>query len=133
MTVLTFYLEGIQDAVADLCRVAQLEVVTLFLFIGFLIFQEIALEGSHLRLIEEWGILAAPEIEEIIACVIARIIVGVVLEGSTYHHADVVHQVFSAVFGIGIDLNLLQGAVLIQRTAGVEEEVRVADGVHATV
>ena len=63
MAVLALHLEGIKDAVADLGRVAQFEIVALLFFIRILVTEEIALEGGHLRLVEEWGVLTAPEVK----------------------------------------------------------------------
>ena len=48
VTGLTLYAEGIENAVANLLAVAQLEVVALLLLIGLLVAKEIALEGGHL-------------------------------------------------------------------------------------
>ena len=62
VTVHTFHFEGVEDTVADLCGVTQLKVVALFFLIGLLVAEEIAFEGSHLRFVEEWGVLAAPEV-----------------------------------------------------------------------
>ena len=45
---LALYAKGIENAVANLLAVAQLEVVALLLLIGLLVAKEIALEGGHL-------------------------------------------------------------------------------------
>ena len=52
MTIGTFYLEGIEDTVAHLGRITKFEVVAFLLMIRFLVGEEIAFEGGHLRLIE---------------------------------------------------------------------------------
>ena len=54
-------------------------------------------------------------------------------EGCADHHADIVHEVLTAVTMTRINLDLLQRTVVVKRTTGVEQEVGIGDGVHATV
>ena len=97
MAVLSFDLKGIQDAITDFSRITQFEVVTFFLFIGVLVTKEIALEGRHFRLVEEGRVLAAPEVKEIVAGIVAGVFVGLGLKGCPDHHADIVHQILATI------------------------------------
>ncbi len=137
VAVVAFHLEGVEDAVADLGGVAKLEVVALLFLVGLLVFEEIALEGGHLGLVEQWGILTAPEVEEVVAGIVSRehlqLFIDTRLKGCADHHADVMHQGLAAVTAAGEDLDLLERTVVVEGDGGVEEEVGVGHGVHAAV
>ena len=52
--------------VDNLFIITQQEVVSLLFFMSLLIGNEIALEGCHLTLVEEWTVWTAPEVDEIV-------------------------------------------------------------------
>ena len=133
MTVIASHSEGVKNLVADLFVVAQLEVETLLLFIRSLVGKEVALKSCHLRLVEQRRVHTTPQIQEVVAGIEPQLPVRIVLKGSTDHHANVVHQLMSAVTLTFIQLNLLQAAVLVQRTRSVEQQVLVADAIHASM
>ena len=100
MPILSLHLEGIEDAVADFLRVAQFEIIAFLFLIGFLVLEEVTFKGGHLRLVEQRGVLAAPEIEEVVLGVVFRIFacgrvqltIGIlILEGRPNHHPNIVH------------------------------------------
>ena len=59
---------------------------------GFFVGDEVALKGSHLALVEERTIRTAPQIDEIVDGIFSLFRVGVRLEGCTYLHASLVHE-----------------------------------------
>ena len=115
VTVGTLCAEGIQNAVGHLFLLAQLEVVALGLAVSFLVVDEVALEGGHLRLVEEWALRSAPEVEEIVLGITCHLGCAVVLEGGADHHAGLVEQFLAFVAAAGIDLHFLQLSIGRQR------------------
>ena len=106
VAVLAVKSEGIHDVVYHLFVVAQLEVVAFLLLMGLLVGDEIALEGSHLALVEEWTVRAAPQIDEVVDGVFLLVRVAVLLKGGANLHACMVHQFLSAIFLSWIDFHL---------------------------
>ena len=99
----------------------------------FALIDEIAFEGGHFRFVEKWTFRAAPEVEEVIDGILAFSGFGVVLESRANEHARIMEQVFSAISAPGIDFHFAQGAVFVEWNGGVEEQVAVIYGVHASV
>lgn len=62
MTIFAFHPESVHYIVDYLLIVAQLEVVALLLVVCRLVGYEVALEGSHLRLIEQRAVRSTPQI-----------------------------------------------------------------------
>ena len=108
MAVGPFDTKGIKDAVANLFVVAQAEIVAFLLLIGGLVRQEVTFESGHLRFVEEGRILAAPEVEEIVAGIEALFFLSIVLEGCTHHHADVVHEILATETLTFVEFHFLQ-------------------------
>ena len=69
MTVFAFHPESVHYIVDYLLIVTQLEVVALLLIMCRLVGYEVALEGSHLRLVEQRAVRSTPQIEEIVCSV----------------------------------------------------------------
>ena len=89
MAVIALNTESIKNTVANLSRITLQEIVALLLFVGVLVDKEVAFEGSHLRLVEQWRVLSAPQIQEIIACEGFEVGRCVVLESGTDELSDV--------------------------------------------
>ena len=105
----------VKYVVAHLLVVTQLKVVAFLLLVRFLVLKEITLEGSHLGLVEEYGVAAAPEIQEVIYRKVLVIRFRVVLECAAYHTVNAVHQFASAELQSLVQLYFLKAAVRIQR------------------
>ena len=126
-----FYVEGIQDLVHYRFLITQFEVVPLLFMVRLFVGNEIPLEGRHLRLVEQRTIGTTPQVEEIVDGILVFIVRSVMLEGGTYHHARLVHQLSSHIFPSGKNLYFFQCAILIEWDRGVKQQVAVKDGVHA--
>ena len=126
-----FYVEGIQDLVHYCFLITQFEVVPLLFMVRLFVGNEISLEGRHLRLVEQRTIGTTPQVEEIVDGILVFLVRSVMLEGGTYHHTRLVHQLSSYIFPSGINLYFFQCAVLVEWDRGVKQQVAVKDGVHA--
>ena len=124
--------EGVEHAVAHGLVVAEGVVGTLFLDVGLLVGYEVAFECRHARLVEQWRLRPAPEVPEIVGREVLLRRRGVVVEGRAHRHAYVVEKFAPRVEGSS-KLHLAECAVGVERHRGVEEEVGVDDGVHASV
>ena len=125
--------KSVHDMLANLLVVTQFEVVALMLNMCFLVFDEIALEGSHLRLVEERAVRTAPEIEEIINGIVALHRVGVALVSGAYQMPDGLHQIFSCHRLTLIDFHFFQAAIFFERYGCMIEQVVVAYQVHTAM
>ena len=113
MTIVALHLKRIEDTVAHFFRIAQFEVVAFFFLVGLLVLEEIAFKSSHFRFVKEGRIFATPKVEEVVACIVARIFFllvagNTVCEGRTNHHSDVVHEVLTAIGGTRVDFHLFE-------------------------
>ena len=133
MAVGPFHLKGVKYVVAYLLVVTQFEVISFLFLVNILVLKEIAFECGHLRLVEQWTVLAAPQIQEIVDGVIAQFCRCVVGESRAYELSRLLHQFATAVFLAGIELNLFKCAVGIQRHRGMEKKVAVVYGIHASM
>ena len=125
--------KAIHDTVYDILSLAELEIIAFLLFVGSLVGNEITFECRHLRFIEERRVFSAPEVKEIVSGIFTNLWVRVLLEGRAHEHADIVKEVFSFVPFTWNHLHILERTIFVQRNRGMEEEISVADGLHATV
>ena len=132
VAVLAADAKRVHDVVADFGGVAQLIVPALLLGVGFLLGNEVSLEGGHLALVEEGRIGSAPEVPEEVACRAALPFFGFVIEGCAHEGFDAAHQFHT--LGLAIAHNgFAQAAVFVERHGGVEEQVAIVDAIHTAV
>ncbi len=90
---------------------------------------EIQLEGGHLALREQRASLPQPQIPQKVAPALP---LGLVVAEERRAHVAVAHVVQRAAFiGFAEDLDLFQAAVVVERHAGMQQQVAVADLVQA--
>ena len=66
VTVLAFNAEFVQYHVADVFAVAQLVIIAFCFHVGFLVADEIPLEGCHLVFVEGGRVFSAPQVPHIV-------------------------------------------------------------------
>ena len=81
VAILALHLKLVEDAVGRGLVVTQGIVEALVLLVGLLLGQEVTLEGSHLRLVEERAVGSAPQVAEVVDSLLAQFRIAVLLEG----------------------------------------------------
>ena len=132
VAVFSFHSEFIQNHVADIFTVAQGVIIAFHFFVRFLVGQEITLEGSHLTLIEGRRVLSAPQIPDKVSGKCFFRIIFFCKISCTDELAYALEQGFSLVF-LSEYVYFLKRSVGIHRHRSMEEQVRVAYIVHASV
>ena len=130
--VLAGHPELVQELVADGLLVAQGVVGPLLLDVRRLVGDEAALEGGHLALVEEGGVLAAPEVPRVVEGEQPLVLVLLVEVGGAHQLVHLVHQGLPLVRA-PLYPHLLEGAVGVHGHRRVEEQVGVAHLVQAPV
>lgn len=133
VAVVAGHSEGVENTVAHLFGVAELEVVALFLGVCLLVGEEITLECGHLRLVEQRAVLATPQVEEVVYGILLFVAGCIVGEGRAYEQTRLGHQFLAAVSLVWRKLHFLERTVGIERNGGVEEQIAVVYSVHATM
>lgn len=82
----------VHNHLGGLFFLAQREVVALFLLVGLLFLEEVAFEGCHLGLVEQWAVGSAPKVEEIVDGVLVELVVllAACLESRAHHHTYII-------------------------------------------
>ena len=80
VAILALHLKLVEDAVGRGLVVTQGIVEALVLLVGLLLGQEVTLEGSHLRLVEERAVGSAPQVAEVVDGLLAKFRIAVLLE-----------------------------------------------------
>ena len=110
VSMAAFDAKSIEDSVAYLGVVAQLVVVAFLLLVRPFVTKKIALEGGHAVLVEERGVLSAPEVPEVVLGELTLVMRRVGVEGCTHGHPDVVQEV-AATIPMAVEVHLLERAV----------------------
>ena len=132
VAVFALHAETVQNVIAHLGVVAQAEVCALLFVYQRLVRAEVALEGDHALLVEQGRLGTAPQVHQIVSCLHAFLAWDVAVEGLAHHNAYSVHE-FAAGTLPAHQFHLLQRAVLVEGNGSVEQEVAVADVVHAAM
>ena len=132
VAMLAFHTEFVQNHVAYLFVVTKGIIVALGFLVQFLVVQEVALEGCHLGLVEGRGVLAAPQVPYIVHGESLFFIVFFHEVSGTDEVSHLFEQGFSFVL-LALNLDFTKASIGIERNGGVEEQVGVGDGVHASV
>ena len=133
MAIGTLHTERVHDAVANLSIVAQLEIESFLFLVRRFLGEEIALKGGHLRLVEQGGVLATPQIEEIVDGILALVVGGVGLESGPDDHSDVVKEFMSLILLAIIQHHLFERTIGVEGHRGMEEQVVVDHGIHTSM
>ena len=80
VAILALHLKLVKDAVGRGLVVTQGIVEALVLLVGLLLGQEVTLESSHLRLVEERTVGSAPQVAEVVDGLLAQFRIAVLLE-----------------------------------------------------
>lgn len=132
VAVVTLDAELAEQEVYGAVLVAQGVVVALGFLHHGLVLEEVALEGGHAVFVEGGGILAAPEIPQVVDGELAQRLVGIGRVGGTDEAVYLVEQRTALVEPV-VEVHLLEGAVGIHGYGGVEEQVAVVYEVHTAV
>ena len=130
--VFALHAESVHDAVAHFGIVAQPVVGTFYFLVQRLVGEEVALEGGHAAFVEERALRSAPEIPKVVFSPFLIGFGGICGEGRAHDHADALHELQSLI-ALAFEGDFLERAVIIHWHGGVKEQIRVDDGVHASV
>ena len=121
--------KGIEDVIYHLPVITQAEVVAFLLMPRFAVGEEVALIGSHLRLVEQWTLRTTPQIEEEIDGCTAFLTLCIGLECCTDGGFNVLHE-FASTTHVH---DVMQGAVFVEGNGSMEKQVVVADAIHGSM
>ena len=132
MAVLAVDLKVVEQSFTDILAVAQLEVPSLLLYVYLFVVYKVSLKCGHLRLVEQRAVWSAPQVPEEVAGISSFVVLGALLVGEPYYLFYALHKFFAFV-ALALYLDFAQCAIFVQGHRCVEEQVRIAHGVHSSV